>query len=321
MKKIGKISPIKREFTSGNLQTMQSELSKKGYTRVPGTSVFKYPYREADGRYRTGLDPDAAYIRRISDPMERELEIKRVTELRDKLQRILAVDLNPTSRFWNHSLSTSNADTAHVQPAKLIDGDNLYDLTVPWQELTFTWLRVHPTIASSLQAWERGDYPADTQFYVVDDEVENEVLFNKKTLINKAITKFENMAPERRKKVARLLGLPVSDDAKESVVYNLVDNLLKQTEFKEGKYKGLSPVVIFTRFADMNDGLLHIKDLVKQAIAHSIYRVRESGKIYEGEFQIAKDEDELVKYLADDEHQEDRIILEDKLKGKKLAAV
>jgi hypothetical protein len=301
---------------------MQGGLALKGLTRIPGTGVFKYPYKELDGQYRTGLDPNATYIRRISDPLEREMEIERVTALRDKLQLALGgIDLGPRSKFWNYGLSTSTEDTLHVQPVKLLDGDNIFDLTIPLQELAFSWLRVHPTIASSYQAWERGEYPAETQFFVADEEIENAVLFKKKQLINRAIVKFEAMTPEKKKKVARLLGLPVTDDTKEEAVYNLVDNTLKQTEFKNGKYQGLNPVEVFNRFADMKENLLHIKDVVKQAITHSIYRVKNSGKIYEGEFEVAKDEDELIKYLADEDNQEDLITLEQKLKTKKLAAV
>lgn len=321
MGKTGKISTIKKEYNNSQLQTMQGGLAMKGMTRVPGTGVFKYPYKELDGQYRTGLDPNAMYIRRIQDPVERDLEKERVTKLKEKLEAALNLDLGPRSSFWNYGLSTSSEDTLHVQPVKLLDGDNFFNLDIPFQELSFSWLRVHPTIASSYQAWERGDFPADTQFYVADDEIENAVLFKKKQIINKAIIKFDSMTPERKKKVARLLGLPVTDDTKEEAVYNQVDNLLKQTEFKNGKYAGLSPVEIFTRFADMKENLLHIKDLVKQAITHSVYRVKNSGKIYEGEFEVAKDEDELVKYLADDDHQDDLITLEQKLKAKKLAAV
>ena len=146
-------------------------------------------------------------------------------------------------------------------------------------------------------------------------------MFKKKQLINKAITKFEDMTPERRKKVARLLGLPVTDNTKEEAVYNLVDNVLKQTEFKNGKYQGLNPIEVFNRFADMKENLLHIKDLVKQAITHSVYRLKPNGKIYEGEFEVAKDEEELVKFLADDDNQDELITLEQKLKTKKLASV
>jgi hypothetical protein len=322
MAKIGKISTIKKEYNSAGMQTMQGGLASRGLTRIPGTGVFKFPYRELDGRYRTGLDVDASYIKRISDPTEKELEIERVKKLRAKLENELGgADLGPRSPFWNHSLSTSADDMTHVQPVKLLDGDNFFDLTIPFQELAFSWLRVHPTIAGSYQAWERGEYPADTQFYVVDDEIENAVVFKKKQLINKAITKFDAMTPEKKKKVARLLGLPVTDNSKEEFVYNQVDSLIKQTEFKSGKYQGLSTVEVFNRFADMQENILHVKDLIKQSIAHSIYRVKPNGTVYEGDYEVAKDEDELLKYLVDDDHQDDLLTLEQKLKVKKIASV
>ena len=322
MGKIGKISTLKKEYNNSQLQTMQGGLAAKGMTRIPGTGVFKYPYKELDGQYRTGLDPNAAYIKRIQDPTERELEIERVTKLKEKLEASLGdVNLGPRSSFWNYGLSTSTEDTLHVQAVKLLDGDNFFDLTNPLQELAFAWLRVHPTIASSYQAWERGEYPADTQFYVADDEIENAVLFKKKQLINKAIIKFDSMTPEKKRKVARLLGLPVTDDSKEEVVYNLVDNLLKQTEFAGGKFQGLNPVEVFGRFADMKENLLHIKDLVKQAITHSIYRVKPNGRVYEGELEVAQDEEDLIKFLIDDDNQDALLTLEQKLKTKKLASV
>ena len=64
-----------------------------------------------------------------------------------------------------------------------------------------------------------------------------------------------------------------------------------------------------------------IKDLIKQAIQHSIYRLKTSGKVYEGEYEVAMDEEELVKYLIDEDHQDDLLVLEKKLKSKKRAAV
>ena len=146
-------------------------------------------------------------------------------------------------------------------------------------------------------------------------------MFKKKQLINKAIVKFDSMTPEKKRKVARLLGLPVSEDTKEESVYNQVDNLLKQTEFKNGKYQGLNPVEIFGRFADMKENLLHIKDLVKQALLHSVYRTKPNGRIYEGEYEVAIDEEELVKFLADEDNQDELLTLEQKLKSKKLASV
>lgn len=322
MGKFGKISTIKKEYNSAGMQTMQGGLSQRGLSRIPGTGVFKYPYKELDGRYRTGLDSEAAYIRRISDNTERELETDRVKALKQKLEDSLGgVDLGSRSPFWNYSLSKSTDDVTHVQPVKLLDGDNYFDLAIPYQELAFAWLRVHPTIASSYQAWERGEFSAETQFYVVDDDIENAVIFRKKQLINKAISKFDVMSPEKKRKVARLLGLPVSEDSKEDFVYNQVDNVLKQTEFKAGKYQGLSTIEVFNRFADMKENLLHIKDLVKQAIAHSVYRVKSNGHVFEGEYEVAQDEEDLVKFLANDDNQDELITLEQKLKSKKIASV
>lgn len=322
MGKIGKISTLKKEYNNSQLQTMQGGLATKGLTRIPGTGVFKYPYKELDGQYRTGLDANAGYIRRISDPLEREMEVERVTALKIRLESALGdVNLGPRSAFWNYGMSTSTEDVLHVQAVKLTDGDNYFDLANPFQELAFAWLRVHPTIASSYQAWERGDYPADIQFYVADDEIENAVIFKKKQLINKAISKFDGMTPEKKKKVARLLGLPISDDSKEEIVYNLVDNVLKETEFKGGKFQGLSTVEVFNRFADMKENLLHIRDLVKQAVTHSVYRIKPNGRIYEGDYEIAIDEDGLIKFLADDDNQDELLTLEGKLKTKKLASI
>lgn len=138
MGKLGKISTIKRQYNSSQLQTMDSNLAQQGMTRIPGTGVFKYPYKELDGQYRTGLDPNAAYIKRIQDPTERELEIERVTELRKKLEAALGdIDLGPRSKFWNYGLSTGTNDSLHVQPVKLLDGDNFYDLSQALQELAF----------------------------------------------------------------------------------------------------------------------------------------------------------------------------------------
>jgi hypothetical protein len=322
MGKIGKISTISKEFRNSSIQTMESELSKKGMTRIPGTGVFKFPYKELSGVYRTGLDPDAAYIKRIMDTTERDIEVTRVTKLREKLEEALGgLDLGPRSSFWNYALSRSADDLTHVQPYKLQDGDNLFDLSIPFQELMFAWMRVHPTIASSQQAYEQGHFPSETQFYVHDAEIENAIVYKKKQLINKAVVKLDGMSPSRRVKVARLVGLPIPDGTKEEVVYNLLDTMIKQTEFKDGTYKGLDPVKIFTQFADMKDGVLHIKDLVKQAIAHSIYRKQPSGKIYEGEYEVSTSEEELVKHLSDDSNQEELLLLEDKLKGKKLAGI
>lgn len=324
MGKIVKISPIRKGVENSTIQTMDTSLSAKGMTRTPGTGVFKFPYKETSGKYRTGLDEKAAYIYRIKDDVERQAEIDRIVKWRAELAEAFGVteeDLNSNSKFWNYTLYQEGRDELHVTPVKLMDQDNLFDLTVPRQLLAFVWLRVHPTIASSIQAYERGEYGPDCQWYVADDEIDNTVVFKKKQLINKAIAELDSMTPTKRKKVARLMGLPIGDDSKEEFVYNLIDSTIKDTEVRSGEHKGTNPIQLFNRFAHMQENLLEINDLVEQAIQHSVYRFKNGTKLYEGEMKVADSKSDWVVFLADEDNQEDLIALKDKVKSKKLAAI
>ena len=314
MGKIGKISVIKKEVSNAGIKTLDTGLRQRGYSRMPGTGVTLLPYREPSGHYRTGLDIKAKYLDRLSKD-ERDIEIERITKLKAEMEEALGVDLGPRSSFWNFS---SN-DEVKVVPKKLVDGDNFFDLEEPMQVITYNWLRVHPRVATSLEAYNRGEYPSETQFYMADDDQESALLFKKKVAINKAIVRLEDMAPEKRKRVARLMGLPVAESTTESVVYNQIDNILKQVEFKDGEYRGMNTVNLFLEFSEMRDDLLTIKDLVAQAITHSIYRVKDSGRIFEGEAEIASSKAELVEKLYNEDGQEDRLALERKLNMKKTA--
>ena len=61
MGKTGKISTLKKEYNNSQLQTMQGGLAMKGMTRIPGTGVFRYPYKELDGKYYHDYSDDASW--------------------------------------------------------------------------------------------------------------------------------------------------------------------------------------------------------------------------------------------------------------------
>lgn len=324
MGKVVKISPIRKSPQGAAVQTMETGLLAKGMTRIPGTGVFKFPYKETSGKYRTGLDETAPHVQRIADDVERQAEIDRIKRWKKEISEGLGIpesDLGPTSKFWNYTLYREGIQEMHATPVKLMDQDNFFDLSNPRQLATFAWLRVHPTIASSMQAYERGEFGADCQWYVADDEIDNAVIFKKKQLINKAIAELDSMTPTKRKKVARLMGLPVGEDTKEEYVYNMIDSAIKESEMKSGMHKGVNSINLFNRFAHMQENLLEINDLVEQAITHSVYRMKQGGKLYEGEMKVADTKGEWVQFLADEDNQEDLIALRDKVKSKKLAAV
>jgi hypothetical protein len=293
-----------------------------GYSRFPGTSVRFLPAKEPNGiDYKTGLNVDSADMQRLkkTNPENYKIEVERISKLKEDLESRAGIKLDPRSSYYTDIFNDRVNVKAEI--ARLKEGDNVFDLDNVFQAITYTWLCVHPLIASSYQSYERGEYAANTQFYVNDENIEEQLKYNKKILINRAIGSLESLSLEKRKKVARLLGLPVSDNSKEQFVYNLLDSFIKQYEIKEGELKGGNPIELFNRFAEMDDKLVAAKDLVDQAIKHSIYRITKGGRITEGGQEIAKDKADLVDFILDDKNQDDLFALQEKLKMKKSVLV
>lgn len=317
MGKSGKISSIKKEYNM-NSGSIEASLAANGYSRFPGTGVRFEVYKEANGKYRTGLDENALYLTKLPAE-ERQLQINRIRETRARLEEATQMDLGPTSPYYKDRYNENLQFKAQI--TRLKEGDNVFNLDDPFQEVTYEWLRVHPMIASSYTAYERGLYPSNTQFFVNDENIEEELKYKKKTLINKAIMTLEALSLEKRKKVARLLGIPVTDNSKEMFVYNALDSFIKQSEIKDGDNKGANPIDLFNKFASMDNKIVDVKDLVAQAIKHSIYRTTKGGRITEGGQEIANNKDELVEFLLSDKNQDDLLALKDKLKVKKSTLV
>lgn len=316
MAKSAKISPIPKEH-SGTFHTLESSLARHGFSRAPGTGRVFTPYKEATGIYRTGLDENAPYLNDLPKE-EKEAEVKRIKEDRARLEKATGLDLSPTSTYYNFNANVP--DDRRFTPVKLGTQDKFFDLKNPVEEITWNWMKVYPSIASSYEAYKRGDVdPNMTQYYVSDDEIEVKRTYQLKNKINKAIVTFEEMDLQKRCKVARLMGLPVTDDSKPEEVYNQMDNLLKEGEFKTGEFKGNSTINIFNDIVGMTESRLHIKDIVDEAFRRNIYRYR-GDRVYEGESKVAETKKDLVDFLLDDEHQDDLLALEKKVKVKKIAA-
>lgn len=320
MGRTGKISSIKKEYNRNN-GSLEASLAMNGYSRYPGTGVRFVCYKEANGAYRTGLDTEALYLKRMKDthPENYKLEVDRIKKLRKKLEDETGLDLGPRSNYYSKMFDDNQPIKAEI--VRLKEGDNAYNLDDHFQTITYEWLRVHPLIASSYQAYEKGEYPSNTQFFVNDENIEEEIKYKKKILVNKAIGTLDILSLEKRKKVARLLGLPISDNSKEMFVYNLLDTFIKQSEIKVGEFKGGNSIDLFNKFATMDDKLVAAKDLVDQAIKHSLYRVTKGGRITEGGQEVAKDKNDLVDFLMKEKNQDDLFALQDKLKVKKSLLV
>lgn len=317
MGKVGKISVIPKEFGTSAQDTMEKSLRQRGMSRAPGTVLLRYPYKEASGKYRTGLDEDSRRIREMPNGEIKDAEIARVRALRKKLEDATGLDLSPKSAYYNHN---SNQDYK-VSPIALRDDDNIFNLNDPWQHITYLWAINLPDIASSLTEYQKGKFPPDTQFYVNDENLEAEIVFKKKKIANDAIIKFDSFSLNKRRKIARLLNLPIGDSDKEEVVYNRVDDYLKKETVPNGPHKGMEPIRVFSIYSNLDDDVLNVRDIITVAFNEQIYRERENGRVYEGELQVFDSKDSLIAHMISDINQRDLLDLENKINAKKLQHV
>jgi len=327
MARIAKISPIKKVY-SNTFNTVDQQLAKHGYYRAPGTATTILPHKEASGKYRTGLDVNAPYLNNLSEE-DKKAEIERITADKERLEEALGMTgtgiLDPTSPFYNFAASSEMlrsrfGSDLKVSPVKLGTGDMVFllDGNDAMKEITWNWLSVSPRIAPSLDAYNKRKVPADVQYYIADDEAESKDIYRKNKAINDAITEFNALSPSKRKQIARLMGLPVTEDTKEEVVYNVMDKQLKEGEYRDGPHKGSSPVRLFNELLKTTDDRLKVKDLIEQALTHSVYRIGVGGKVMEGEVVASPSREDMVEHLLKTENQMELISLEKKLNNKKL---
>lgn len=307
MGKIGKISPIPKDVSNA-FPTMDTSLRQRGLTRYPGTTRMMYPYRELNNKWRTGLDPNASYIRALKEknPVAGEAEEKRVAELKKQLEAALDIDLSPNSDYWKD-----------VAPVRISDGENLFDLENPARALEFAWLRVHPSIAPSLRAWEAGEVDSSLTLYVKDDNAEAEQNYRKIKAVYDAVAKFTSFSLEKRMKIARLMGLPLSGDETEAIVFAEFDKVIRAVEMSYGPYKGSSPVRIFERYATLPDEQVEAFNLVELSLRNNIYRTGVGGKIFQGETVVFNSKEDMQTFYLDEKNQDQLRLLKKQVNTQK----
>lgn len=312
MGKVGKISTIKKQFSKGT-GSLQAALAENGYSRFPGSCIRISPYYDQlAGKYLTGLDPKASYLADLTEK-DKEIKILEINALREKLEEKTGLKLHPTSDYYN--VNSEALTKTHMY--KLVEGDNIFNLENSLERIAWEWIKQHPMVAPSMEAYERGEVLSTVQFFVNDEDVEADKDFKKKISVNKAIAILETLPVEKQRKLARVLDLPVTDDTKPMIVYNQLDTKIKEGEIKSGKYKNENFVELFIKISGLDDRLLTTKDIVQQSIKYGILREK-NGKIFDGENMISKSEIEFVTDLLDDDNQDQLITLKEQLRQKKI---
>lgn len=320
MGKIGKISPIKRDISKEGGQSLGSSLAERGMTMFPGTIEGKMPHKERNGDYRTGLDPEALYIKKLPKE-EADIERARVKAMYEELTELTGLDLSPKSEYYSRMFDPSAfGENERAQYVKLVDQANTFNLSNPQSAITYAWLRVHPEIAPSYTAWEKGisnhrcPIVSSCKFFVDDTDFETEVAYKQNVLIDKAINSLFQMSPTKQLKIAKLIGLPVSYNSKPELVYNELTKYIKESAIKG---KSANNVRNFNTISQMADENIDIRFRIKEAIDFNVYRLGKAGKYYEGEAVVGDDEADLVEYFSSPKNQEDYLALQKKIDNAK----
>ena len=327
MGKIGKISPIKKihDTAGGALKSLGSSLGDNNMNMFPGVNKTLTPYKEPSGAYRTGLDENALYIEAMKrvNPKEAEQEIIRVRELKETLERETGLDLSPRSDYYSKIFENLGSDyTATI--VRLYDQDNLFNLDIPQHAITYAWLRVHPEIAPSYTAWEKGlstyrcKAISQCQFFVNDEEFEAVQEYNQNIKIAKATSIWFNMNNDRRYKVAKLLSLGVGRGSTEEMVYNLGNSYIESS--KQSAKTSLN-VENFLKIAELADENMNVRFRIAEAFDYNIYRKGKNGVIYEDKERIGDTEQEVIEYFSSPKHQEEFLALQKKIETAKIVEV
>lgn len=314
---IAKINSIKKVSASDE-KSIGNTLAQKGYNRQPGAVIRLVPYKEADGRYRTGLDDKAAYIDKFPKEQQ-DIEREKVSTLRIKLEDATKLHLDSRDEYYSGTYGEKYGTRAVAESVKLKDGENVFNLDDPFQAITFAWLSVHPLIAMSYEHYRTGKSGPSVQYYVSNPEVEDKITYNENILIDKAVVELVNMTPDRMKVVGKLLGLPIADNDTEAQVYNQLTKFVKSGDIKQGENKGFRAVALFNSVVGLKEEVMAIKALIRDALILGVYR-KVNKVIFEGEGSIADDEDMLLRRLASTKGQAEYLALEKKVADKKLIA-
>lgn len=315
--RVAKILPIPVDYNP-NVMSTQNSLAQKGYYVFPGTAKGLVPLKDStSGKFLTGLDEDAKYIDMIPDEAGRNAEREIVRDRRLRLEKATGLDLGPRSEYYSGVYGKKYNTGETATRVKLLDRENIFNFTNPLREVEFWWvIQWKNLIAPSLEEYKKGRLGHAVQYYVSNIEAEASVVYSEKKAANECILKLDKMSLEKRKKVAKLLGLAITDDSKEEIVYNLLDTFIKSGNISIGEYKGQRSVTLFNSISGISDKLLNARGLVKDALTYRVF-IEKHGVVYEGDQIIANTKEELIKDISLDGKQMEYMALESKVADKK----
>ncbi len=302
------IRPI--SLKADEFHPFEKTLADNKLTRVPGTGVWVLPAIDTAGRIKTGIDEKSAKIRNIADDSVRAVEEEAKMKLRKSLQERTGYNLEADTNNGT-PISPFYAEVIENGGYELKDGDNVFNMSSPLDVLNFKWLCETGIVASSYEAYTSGKYlPGQVLYYVYEEDAEEKYKYARIQKQDNAVNKLGQLSEAKRLKVAKLLGLGVSDTAIPEVVYNTVREYLSLPSSSTTK----DPIDNFNKYALLSDEVIDIEYLVYCLIDKNVVRSH-GGVIKLGETVLAKNIETFKLDLLDPKNNELLESLTDKLKS------
>jgi len=136
------------------IKLLENPTNPKLKMKYVGSVEYAVPKLGSDGKIKTGFDHNSLEVLAIANLKEREAAQKKIQSERAEIERLLGVELDPHSEFWNKFY------------IPLSDEDIQLDLTNPMDRLKEKFLIANGYVAPSLEAIEEDERYMDCIFYL-----------------------------------------------------------------------------------------------------------------------------------------------------------
>lgn len=254
-----------------------------------GAKEYATPKTGKDGKIVTGVDENAYEIIILEEGLKKKKQ-KEITSLREKLERLLNVDLSTDSPFWNKFFIT-------------LDEDRVLDPLNPLDELHEKFLLANRYIAPSLEEMEQNPEYLGCLFYIYREEEETTKRATKEKKKDKAIatlSSLEEINPGKLKIIAAdIFGGNAEEMSVENAYVRLKD-FLEVTDIKSQKEN----IERFMDSANKTPEEMVMKKLLDKAIKKKI--VTSKGNVFKrGDEIYGHNYEEALEFLNSDENSDE----------------